>query len=69
LAAPSEAAARMKILGVDYIAFCAGAPDRYNYVASAPEGLVAVLGRGEVPDFLERVALAGTELTVYRVRP
>jgi hypothetical protein len=69
LSPPSEAAARMKILGVDYIAFCAGAPDRYNYVASAPEGLVAVLGRGEVPDFLERVALAGTELTVYRVRP
>jgi hypothetical protein len=58
----------MQALGVDYVAFCAGAPDRYNYAASAPDGLVAVLSRGEVPDFLVPIALAGTDLTVYRRR-
>jgi hypothetical protein len=68
LAAPNEAAARMQALGVDYVAFCAGAPDRYNYAASAPDGLVAVLSRGEVPDFLVPIALAGKGLTVYRRR-
>jgi hypothetical protein len=69
LASPSEAAARMKTLAIDYVAFCPGAPDRYNYAASAPEGLVATLGRGEVPDFLALVPLAGTDLAVYRLRP
>ena len=36
--------------------------------ASAPDGLAAALGRGEVPDFLERVALDGTNLLVLRPR-
>ncbi len=52
----------MAALGVDYVAFCPGAPERYNYAASAPDGLAAALGRGEVPDFLERIALDGTDL-------
>lgn len=68
LGTPSEAAARIAALGVDYIAFCPGAPDRYSYAASAPDGLAAALGRGEVPDFLERVALDGTDLVVWRPR-
>jgi hypothetical protein len=68
LAAPREAAARSRELGVDYIAFCPGAPERYNYAAAAPEGLAAVLGRGDVPGWLEPVALAGTDLAIYRLR-
>jgi hypothetical protein len=68
LGTPSDAAARIAALGVDYIAFCPGAPDRYSYAASAPDGLAAALGRGEVPDFLERVALDGTDLMVLRPR-
>ena len=54
--------------GIDYVAFCPGAPERYDYVASAPAGLAAALYRGDVPGFLERVPLAGTDLVVYRVR-
>src|SRR4029077_4549166 len=50
-----EAPARLKALGVDYVAFCPGAPERYNYERAAPQGLAARLARGEVPDFLERV--------------
>ena len=50
------------------VAFCVGAPERYNYAAAAPAGLAAVLARGEVPNFLERVALEGTGIAVYRPR-
>ena len=50
-AAPSEAGARLAALGVDYVAFCPGAPERHNYAAAAPEGLAAALARGEVPVF------------------
>ncbi len=68
LAAPDEAPARLAALGVDYVAFCPGAPERYNYVRSAPAGLAAALARGEAPAFLERIALDGTDLAVYRRR-
>jgi hypothetical protein len=68
LGAPDDAAMRLKALGVDYLAFCPGAPERHNYAAAAPHGLAATLGRGDVPAFLERIALDGTELVVYRVR-
>jgi hypothetical protein len=64
----SEAQKRLAALGVDYIAFCPGSPERYNYAAAAPDGLAATLARGEVPDFLERVPLDGTNLAVYRAR-
>jgi hypothetical protein len=53
---------------IDYVAFCPGAPERYNYVARAPASLVAALSRNDVPSFLERVPLDGTDLAVYRVR-
>ena len=68
LAAPDVAKLRMAAHGIDYVAFCPGAPERYDYVASASAGLAAALYRGDVPGFLERVPLAGTDLVVYRVR-
>ena len=52
LARPDKAAAKLAALGVDYVAFCPGSPENYNYAAAAPEGLAAVLSRSEVPDFL-----------------
>jgi hypothetical protein len=68
LAAPDDAGARLAALGIDYVAFCPGAPERYNYIRSAPGGLAAALARGETPAFLERIALDGTDLAVYRRR-
>jgi hypothetical protein len=68
LGTPGEAAARVRELGVDYVAFCAGAPERYNYAAAAPDGLAATLGRGDVPAWLEPIALDGTDLAIYRTR-
>ena len=53
---------RLAALGVDYVAFCPGAPERHNYAAAAPEGLAAALSRGdEVPDGLERIPLEGPD--------
>ena len=68
LAMPSDAKAGMAAHGIDYVAFCPGAAERYNYAASAPGGLAALLGRGEIPGFLERIPLRNTDLAVYRVR-
>ena len=68
LGPPKRRAARLAALGVDYVAFCPGAPERHNYAAAAPDGLAAALARGDVPDFLERVPLDGTNLAVYRAR-
>jgi hypothetical protein len=68
LARPDQASAILSALGVTYIAFCAGSPEHYTYAAAAPDGLAAALGRGEVPQFLDRIPLAGTELALYRVQ-
>jgi hypothetical protein len=69
LGAPREAAARLTVLGVDYLAFCPGAAERYTYAQAARDGLAAALGRGEIPDGLERIPFEGTDLRVYRPRP
>ena len=66
LSTPQAAGVRLAGLRVDYIAFCPGAPERHNYAAAAPDGLAAALSRGDVPRFLERTPLAGTDLVVYR---
>ena len=58
----------MAARGIDYVAFCPGAPERYNYVAAAPTSLVAALSRNEVPRFLERIPFDDTDLAVFRVR-
>jgi len=68
LGAPNDAKARMAAHRIDYVAFCPGAPERYDYAARAPAGLAAALSRDDVPDFLERIPLAGGDLAVYRVR-
>ena len=67
LSPPGAAAAHLSALRIAYLAFCPGSPERYTYAAEAPDGLAAALGRGEVPAFLERIPLEGTDLTVYRV--
>src|ERR1700730_6800215 len=44
---------------VDYVVICATAPEQ-DVVKLAPDGLAARLGRGETPDFLERLDLDPT---------
>lgn len=64
---PDKAKVRMAARGIGYVAFCPGAPERYQYAAYAPDSLAAVLAANDVPDFLERIPLHGTDLAVYRV--
>src|ERR1700682_3108873 len=53
---------------VDYVVICATAPEQ-DVVKLAPDGLAARLGRGETPDFLERLDLDPThKISVWRVR-
>ncbi|MCP4620960.1 MAG: hypothetical protein GY844_31515 [Bradyrhizobium sp.] len=53
---------------VDYVVTCSAVPD-LNMIKLAPEGLEARLGRGETPDFLERIDLGpGTKISAWRVR-
>src|SRR5262249_29780448 len=68
LSPPREDVARLESLGVAYVAFCPGSPERYTYAAVAPDGLAAALSRGAIPDRLERIPLDGTDLAVYRPR-
>jgi hypothetical protein len=68
LAPVDRAAERLAALGVDYVAFCPGAPERHNYAAAAPDGLAAALARGDVPGFLERIPLDRSGLALYRAR-
>jgi hypothetical protein len=66
LAEPADAQRRIASLGIRYVAVCPGAPERYNYAQAAPDGLAALLARGEVPAFLKRINLDGTDVAVYR---
>jgi len=68
LATPEDAETRIAMRGIDYVAFCPGAPERYNYVAAAPESFVAALGKDQPPGFLERIPADTTDLVIYRVR-
>jgi hypothetical protein len=53
---------------VDYVVICSTAPDQ-DIVKLAPDGLAAQLGRGETPDFLERLDLDPPhKISVWRVR-
>lgn len=68
LAAPADAARQIAAHAVDYVAFCPGSPERYQYARVAPDGLAAVLAKGEAPAFLERLNVGGTDLVLFRVR-
>ena len=53
---------------VDYVVICSTAPEQ-DVVKLAPDGLAARLGRGETPDFLERLDLdPAHKISVWRVR-
>lgn len=68
LATPDKARALMAARGIDYVAFCPGAPERYDYAARAPKGLAAALADDHVPNFLQRISRDGADLALYRVK-
>src|SRR5262249_495694 len=62
LSPPREALPLLESLGVAYVTFCPGSPERYTYAAVAPDGLAAALSRGAIPDRLRRTPLDGIHL-------
>jgi hypothetical protein len=68
LAPPPAARRILSDHHVDYVVTCSAAPDP-DLVKLAPDGLAARLGRGETPDFLERLDPDPThKISVWRVR-
>jgi hypothetical protein len=68
-ATPEAARAILSARQVDYVLACSGSSDQADLVRLAPDGLAAHLGRGEAPDYLERVEFASKSgVTVWRVR-
>lgn len=66
---PEAAREVLRARGVDYILTCNGSVDQEDLVRLTPEGLAAQLGRGEAPDYLERLqAVSKPGWTVWRVR-
>jgi hypothetical protein len=69
LAAPQNARQILSGRQVDYIVMCSASAEQSDFVRLAPDGLAARLGRGETPDFLERLELDPTrKLSVWRLR-
>ena len=71
LAPPARAEAIVRRHGAHYVAACGDMVEARNYRAYAPNGLMAQLLAGQVPDWLDPVVLptlAG-ELKLYRVKP
>ena len=54
---------------VDYVVFCAGAPETVRYAYHGPLGLAAALSAGNAPDWLVPFDVPGLRaLRVWRVR-
>lgn len=70
LGSPTDAKAVVESHHVGIVALCRGNPESRLFAAKAPDGFLAGLMRGSVPEWLEPVAeTRGAPLELYRVRP
>lgn len=70
LAPEAQAHATLAERGTRYVAICPSLGEARMYARIAPEGFVSTLVKGEVPDWLEPVALEGQSgLQLWRVKP
>jgi hypothetical protein len=53
---------------VDYLIWCEGAPDFMVYNHHAPQGFAAQVSKGQIPDWLEKVAGFNGIMKVYKTR-
>lgn len=68
LGSPDVAREIMARRGIDYVAVCFDSPEVAPYAKAGPDGLLARLDRGEVPDWLVPVSIAGEKAPkVWRV--
>jgi hypothetical protein len=68
LAPPEAAEALLRKAGVGLVVWCPQAKSS-PLVSTAPQGLAAMLARGEAPAYLARQPLAATPLLVFALRP
>jgi hypothetical protein len=69
LAPPEKAEAILRAAGAELVVWCPRAKPPSSLVTTAPNGLAAMLARGEAPAWLTRKPLAGTTLLVFALRP
>ncbi|MBZ9795661.1 GtrA family protein [Mesorhizobium sp. ES1-4] len=70
LGSASDAKTIVESHHVGLVALCRDNPESRLFATRAPDGFLAALMRGSVPDWLEPVAeTSGTPLELYRVRP
>ncbi|MBU6464014.1 MAG: hypothetical protein KGK01_09455 [Bradyrhizobium sp.] len=68
LAPPPVAHQMLSARQVDYVVVCRAAPNQ-NIIKRAPDGLEALLARGDVPEFLEPIDVgSATRISAWRVR-
>ncbi len=68
LASPPVAHQMLSDRQVDYVVVCRAAPN-LNVIKRAPDGLEALLARGDVPEFLEPIDLGSpARISVWRLR-
>ncbi|QGM99574.1 hypothetical protein F7D14_05640 [Methylocystis parvus] len=68
-AAPEQAEAILRNAGADLVVWCARAKQPSSLVTAAPNGLAAMLARGEAPAWLDRKSAPGASLLVFALRP
>lgn len=69
LAPPDRAEALARAAGAGLIVWCARIEAPSPLVAAAPDGLAAMLARGDAPAWLERRSTEGAPLLVFALRP
>jgi len=68
LAPPLVAHQMLSDRQVDYVVVCRAAPN-WNIIKRAPDGLEALLARGDVPEFLEPIDIgSATRISAWRLR-
>ncbi len=67
LATPADAKAFMAGAGVTILAYCKTDPQTQTMMGMKKDGLYAVLGRGEIPDYLEPIGGKPDGLRIFRV--
>lgn len=68
--APDEARRIVTASGARYLLFCPTLSETQRYLAIAPDGLAARLGKGQAPDWLRPVSVPGaTDLGIFRIIP
>ncbi|HLJ70388.1 MAG TPA: hypothetical protein VKU03_03660 [Roseiarcus sp.] len=69
IATPDAARKIAEDSGAAYLVFCPARAEFDDYVEGSPDGLAAVLRKGDAPDWLSPVAVPpGSPLQIYRIR-